>query len=111
MPVKYFLIIFLLVGNAAYAVDSEFYIPYTETYGYTYDPETGQYVQSEQPSNDTLVAPNTHSEIENRVLSTDGVSTDGVSKDGVSNYIMTIAIIIGVLASVIWLLRAIKFGK
>ena len=37
----------LLVAGAAQAVDEDYYIPYTDTYGYVYDPETGKFVKQE----------------------------------------------------------------
>ena len=42
-------IIYLLIGSQVFAIDSDYFISYTDNYGYVYDPETGQYVEQEQP--------------------------------------------------------------
>jgi hypothetical protein len=37
----------LLVAGLAQAIDEDYYIPYTDTYGYVYDPDTGKFVKEE----------------------------------------------------------------
>lgn len=37
----------LMVAGSALAIDEDYYIPYTDTYGYVYDPETGKFVKEE----------------------------------------------------------------
>lgn len=36
--------------NHVYAVDEEYFIPYTDNYGYEYDVETGTYIKRDAPS-------------------------------------------------------------
>ena len=36
---------------AVYAVDDDYYLPYTDTYGYTYDAKTGTYVKQDGATN------------------------------------------------------------
>ncbi|NNE37991.1 MAG: hypothetical protein HKN08_06770 [Gammaproteobacteria bacterium] len=36
----------ILVSTPLLAVDEDYFIPYTDNYGYEYDPETGTYVQT-----------------------------------------------------------------
>lgn len=35
------------------AVDDDYFIPYTDTFGYVYDPQTGNYVKQDSPATDT----------------------------------------------------------
>ena len=37
----------ILFSTPTVAVDEDYFIPYTDNYGYEYDPETGTYVQKE----------------------------------------------------------------
>ena len=49
---KGILIITLLVisiNSPMYAIDEDYFIPYTDNYGYEYDPETGTYIKKRQP--------------------------------------------------------------
>jgi hypothetical protein len=33
-----------------YAIDEDYFIPYTDNYGYEYDPETGTYIKKDNPA-------------------------------------------------------------
>ncbi len=44
----YLMVVMFIVSMAVIAIDEDYYIPYTDTYGYVYDPETGQFVKSEE---------------------------------------------------------------
>jgi hypothetical protein len=46
-----FTIVLLLTFSSSpiFAVDEEYFIPYTDNYGYEYDPETGTYIKKEPP--------------------------------------------------------------
>lgn len=50
MLIRLLFLIGLLIAGPVLGVDEDFYIPYTDTYGYVYDPETGQYVKQEDPA-------------------------------------------------------------
>jgi hypothetical protein len=40
----------LCLSQLVIAVDDDYYIPYTDTYGYTYDPVTGTFVKTDDPA-------------------------------------------------------------
>jgi hypothetical protein len=42
------MLIGLLIAGQVFAIDEDFYIPYTDTYGYEYDPETNKFVKRDQ---------------------------------------------------------------
>jgi hypothetical protein len=48
------IVIMLLAGMCvpmrSVAVDDDYYIPYTDNYGYEYDPETGTYIKKDTPA-------------------------------------------------------------
>lgn len=43
----------MVVSQPVFAVDGDYVIPYTDNYGYVYDPKTGTYIQQSQPA-DTI---------------------------------------------------------
>jgi len=45
---KYLLLVVLLSVGHVFAIDEDYEIPYTDNYGYVYDPETGQFVKQDQ---------------------------------------------------------------
>ncbi len=47
-------LLLILFSAPLFAVDEDYFIPYTDNYGYEYDPETGTYIQTEP---DTSVTP------------------------------------------------------
>jgi len=44
----------ILFSTTSVAVDEDYFIPYTDNYGYEYDPETGTYVKTDPPEAVTL---------------------------------------------------------
>lgn len=40
----------MVASQPVYAVDGDYVIPYTDNYGYVYDPKTGTYIQQSQPA-------------------------------------------------------------
>ena len=48
------ILIFTIVGtfvpDTGYAIDEDYFIPYTDNYGYEYDPETGTYIKKDNPT-------------------------------------------------------------
>jgi len=59
MLIKFLFMTGLLIAGQAFAIDEDFYIPYTDNYGYVYDPETGQYVKQEPATSGESVVGNT----------------------------------------------------
>lgn len=51
------IIIGLLFSTQVVAIDEDYYIPYTDTYGYVYDPETGQFIKQDQASSESESSP------------------------------------------------------
>jgi hypothetical protein len=43
------LLVVCFTSHYLYAVDEEYFIPYTDNYGYEYDPESGTYIKKETP--------------------------------------------------------------
>jgi len=60
MQVRYVVLVSLLIGVQVFAVDEDYYIPYTDTYDYVYDPETGQYIKQEKPSGEGNISGRDH---------------------------------------------------
>jgi len=107
-----FLVGLLTVGQVL-AVDEDFYIPYTDTYGYVYDPKTRQYVkQDAAPSSDTVVQkPDVNATV--TVDPQDQVNpvvtgTLDASKGIPAYYILISGVIIVLVASAYWSLQRKK---
>lgn len=47
----------IVVSQPVYAIDGDYVIPYTDNYGYVYDPKTGSYIQQPQPTDTTQADP------------------------------------------------------
>jgi hypothetical protein len=39
----------MVQSTSLFAVDEEYFIPYTDNYGYEYDPQTGTYIKTDPP--------------------------------------------------------------
>jgi len=50
MLARIIMLIGLLIAGQVFAIDEDYYIPYTDTYGYEFDPETGKFVKRDQVS-------------------------------------------------------------
>ncbi len=43
------LLLSMVLSTSLLAVDEEYFIPYTDNYGYEYDPQTGTYIKTDPP--------------------------------------------------------------
>ena len=47
-------LLYLSCTNVATGVDEDYFIPYTDNYGYEYDPETGTYIKKQPSPTDSV---------------------------------------------------------
>lgn len=99
----------MLISSSTFAIDEDFYIPYTDTYGYEYDPETGRFMKKEIPSRSASEAPSGGAGIKaatpprNHAAGLEAKTSAGTKKA----YLVTLVAVVGflVLAGISYRLR------
>lgn len=102
------------------AVDEEYFIPYTDNYGYEYDPQTGTYIKKDPPqsapqqmANATVNAGNTIN-TSNQADRTEPIASSNVSNEESNSSIqlpLLIASLLGVLVISMVLVKTLRKGS
>jgi hypothetical protein len=108
MLARWLVIIGVVLAGPALAIDEDFYIPYTDTYGYVYDPATGKFVKQE-PANTAAAAadssvsgPHSQDPGMQEQLSQNAADQPGSTEQNITMYLVIGGVII--LAAVSYLL-------
>ena len=107
MSARYVVLLCLLLGGRVSAVDEDYYIPYTDNYGYVYDLETGQYIKKEQPPGEENTSVAEHSSVENKAVNANGAPQNKLNRtiQGFPDYLVLIMIVGMALAVIGFYLR------
>ena len=92
------------------AIDEDYFIPYTDNYGYVYDPETGTYIKQDPPEPTANTPSTTHAPVsimENSTLQSSASVSDPVAdiNESTNKTIILLGCIVALLAFVFVLAR------